>query len=440
MVQVDDALYGSWGALVAAVSGGARIYRYDGAAWREAATGRWDRSRGRLALGDSAAIPPPIAAQLDAALLAEGDAASLARYIANLPESGFRGDGRSAPNALPPDAERLVRAAAKVQCGGNRRPKPATASVDPASTETYRKCRERCIVKAFRRARTEGQQRAAEAKCHATCLAQARARHAPRRGWAEPLTPERAREVYIAAARELCGDGVPIPAGSACDLALGAIERAPRAPCDTKRLACPRRLTPETLRAWARERSMPEIGPYETSVEHAMGEHPCCYYHPHTQARLALQERVARELGPGASPRDVERAQRRAEAADPLAEAWRACDAAARQEVEAFELETGTGQGSGGEFALWRALYYALVNNDEYARAIYGKLQETANVHGTFEDMSDPADAHFWDEAHQAAHESGVPQNVAWAHKTMRELGIPVKHPKGGGAVQAGGW
>ena len=429
VVQVDDVVEGSWGAIVEGER--ARLYRFDGENWREAAVGRWHPTRGRLALSEPRAVPPSVAARLDAALLANGGAAALARYVAELPAHGFRGDTRGRapdPGALPPDAERLVRAAAHAQCGGARRAAKPAASVDPASTDAYRKCRERCIVKAFRGAKTEGQQRAAEARCHAACLAQARARHAPRRGWAEPLTPERAREVYVAAARELCGEGAPIPAGSACDLALGAIESAHRAPCGVKRIPCPRRLSAATLRSWAREHAMPESGPYETSVEHAMGEHPCCYYHPDTQARLALHERITRELGPGASARDVERALRRAEEADPRAGAWKACDAAARMEVKKFELETGTGKGSGGAFALWRALYHALTQGeDEHARVLYDRLQKETTVHGAFEDIRG-LDAHFWDEAHLEAHETGEPQNIAWAHRMMRALNIPVKH------------
>lgn len=441
VVQVDDEVEGSWGAIVGEAL--ARVYRFDGGGWHEAAIGRWDPTRGRLVFSTPRAVPLAVAARLGADLLADGGAADLARYVAELPTHGFHGDSRDrAPDlaALPPEAERLVRAAARAQCGGARRPSKPTAPVDPASTDAYRKCRERCIVKAFRGAKTEGQQRAAEARCHATCLAQARARHAPRRGWAEPLTPERARAVYLAAARELCGEGEPISTGSACDLALGAIERAPRAPCDAKRIPCPRRLSEATLRSWAREHAMPENGPYETSVDHAMGEHPCCYYHPDTQARLALHARVARDLGPSASARDVERALQRAEAADPRAEVWKACDAAAHMEVQKFGLETGTGQGSGGTFALWRALYHALSKGeDEHARVLYDRINREGAMHGTFEDIRG-LDAHFWDEAHREAHETGEPQNIAWAHKMMRAGNVPVKHPRGGGAVQVGGW
>jgi hypothetical protein len=232
--------------------------------------------------------------------------------------------------------------------------------------------------------------------------------------------------------REACGEGPVMPRGS-CGTLLDALESSSTPPCDVEPsdVQCPRRLHSEDVEARLLAGTYDGPGPFETTRPHVAGVDLCCWFNPMTQDRLALQARVRAELfarDPEATDGELHAAFRAAEKRHPWREVWAACDARAKREAGAVKEKAGPGRQGTTEFQLWIAFINALRQGDERARGYWRRLQE-ADARYAPDDMPlDPSERGLWDNAHQAAHDSGIRTNIEWAHRTMRELNVPVIH------------
>lgn len=179
---------------------------------------------------------------------------------------------------------------------------------------------------------------------------------------------------------------------------------------------------------------MPAHGPYETPRPHDVGSTPCCYFHPATQKRLALQravyDRLAREA-PGASEAEAATAIAEAEAAHPLAETWARCDEEAREAGARFGASGVGGRGAESGVAAFVAFYNALRGGETgAARGIWSSLASEYPALSGEEMPLDPGDPLIWDVAHRAAHDSGNKGYVLWAHNAMEAQGLTVTHDR----------
>ena len=386
--QFNDRFSGSWGASVrgdAAVPArrrAATIFRWAGGAWRPHAEGYWNVSRGRF--DDlSAPLPAAVAEGLAASILSrpEGRAAA---SLGEARRTGWFGGVGDLPEAADPSVSLAIRLASLASC-------------EDAAVQRHRHG-------------TKAREAAAERARHAGALA-------------------------VAALDDVCGvPDAPAPPGSPCDSLLGALEVAARPSCATApgKIPCPRVVSRATLSEW-REGAMPPLGPYETTRPHAVGDDPCCFYHPSTQERLRLQAAVrARVLAsrPGAGEGEVLSAVAAAEGEHPLAAVWSRCDDAAREEAERGGVGAASGaRGSATGMAALVAFYNALrAGEDGAARGLWSAMQrEFADFAGA-EMPTDPSEPDFWDVAHREAHDSGNIGYVQWAHRTMKALRLPVFH------------
>lgn len=350
--QYDDPRTGSWGVLID--GGTATLYRYDGASWRPSGPARWNENRGRL---EGASAPPEVLSGIARAVL-EAPAArdALRAYLATVIPQSFTGSGRETP-PLPSEARGPFRQVGRARCATD------TAKRSRAGT----KAREQADAKA-------------------------------------------AHELGVArlALAELCGrGGDPIAAGSPCDVTLAALrEIGPEAPCALNAPPCPRQVTPQEVSAW-RSGAFPPIGPYETTKPHAMGADPCCYYHPATQARLALRRRIEENIRDEVGSAAWLRAVREAELDSPFVSVWAACDRAMQRRADPLAVVTGEGVGSSGAFLLLQAFYEAVQRNDGDALTdLYGRLRNLLGELPPMETLME-LDANFWDLAIQEARDSG---------------------------------
>lgn len=360
VVQVDDAVFGSYGLEMPAAGGTGLLWGFDGVTWRPLGEVVWNAKRGRLE------ALPGAARDLKAALehsVLQLEQPRTELWVALHHPNGFHGRGEI-PRDLSTEAQMLVELARAEACLFDKQPRTNTD--------------------------TDKAQRL-------------RARY------------ETARDVRRAAWREACGDADrPIAPGSACDTALNTVQSlAPS--CGTMTVQCPRKIDRQTRSDW-RMGVMPAIGPYEMVKDHHPGADPCCFYHPITQSRIRFQERVGEGLEPQ-SPAWVARV-REAEAQHSLAAVWSACDAKARAEIGA--LETGHHAGQDGEMHLAKALYEAISRGDDgEALALVGRLG-TMFLDVDYEDIRG-LEAHFWDPVHQSAHDMSDPKWVRWAHRAIDE-------------------
>lgn len=349
--QYDDARTGSWGV---AINGAAELYRYDGARWQPAGATRWNASRGRL----EGAAPAEVLAGLSRAVLDSPVAReALREHLAGAITRSFKGERPGLPGELSADARRVVQAAANVQCLSAR-----TAKARPG-TKAARELSD----------------------------------------WLD-----RTQAVARLALTETCGDGdAPVAQGSACDLALDALAHtAPSVSCALEAPPCPRRVSADVIAAW-RAGGMPAVGPYETAKAHAMGADPCCLYHPATQARLALRQRVEAHLRDEVGSAAWLRAVEAAELDSPLYATWAACDLAMQRKVDALESVTGEGVGGAGAFLLLQYFYEATMRGDYEAQAeAYGRARKLLGELPPLDELAE-LDSAFWDLAKQEARESG---------------------------------
>lgn len=376
--QYDDPRTGSWGVLID--GGTATLYRYDGASWRPTGPARWNETRGRL---EGASAPTEVLSGIARAVL-ETPAArdALRAYLATVIPQSFTGTGREPP-PLPSEARGPFRQVGRARC----------------ATDTAKRSR------AGTKAREQ-----AEAKA--------------------------ANELGVArlALAELCGrGGDPIADGSPCDVTLAALrEIGPEAPCTLDAPPCPRQVTPQEVSAW-RSGAFPPIGPYETTKPHAMGADPCCYYHPATQARIALRRRIEENLRDEVGSATWLRAVREAELDSPFASVWAACDRAMQRRVDPLAVVTGEGVGSSGAFLLLQAFYEAVQRNDGDALTdLYGRLRNLLGELPPMETLME-LDANFWDLAIQEARDSGNLGYQRWVQTHGGKAGRTVfkRHARG---------
>lgn len=243
-----------------------------------------------------------------------------------------------------------------------------------------------------------------------------------------------AETIMRALRSEACGDGPIAPSGS-CGTLLDALGSSGTPPCGVERsdVACPRRVSGEDIEQRLLAGTYEGPGPFETTRPHVAGIDLCCWFHPMTQDRLALQAKVRRQLfarDPDASDATLYSAIRAAEKKHAWGAVWAACDARARKEAEAFQERADRGPGRKGtsEIKLWVAFINALRQNDDRAVSYWRRLQQEDLRYASEEMPEDPSMRSLWDYAHQAAHESGVGTYVNWAHNTMRQLNVPVIH------------
>lgn len=387
--QYDDPLEGSWG--LAVDTAGAHVYRYEESGWRRVATGRWNAQRGRLE-GVDRHVPSDLLADLSghdvraglsrAAMADQGAKDALRSHLrAALGGAALGGRARKVPNLAyaPEGADIAFATAAAARCAAG-----------------------------YARRRRKGTRAALDARRRA----------------------EHLRRVARAAFAEVCGRSTrPIFEGTGCDVALSALEAAaPGATCAARLPRCDRAVGREVLSAWRAGR-MPPIGPYELARPHAVGQDPCCHYHPDTQARLRLHREVTRRerLVPWSPPWVA--AVRRAEEGHPLAAAWARCDAAMVAKVSGFSA-TGGGEGAGGTMRLLRSFYEAArAGEGEAARIAYARIDRAVGAPVPFEDLV-ALDAPFFDLAHREAHDTKNPGWIKWVHDVMRRHRRPIFHQK----------
>lgn len=352
--QYDDPVFGSWG--VAIEVDGAELYRFDGATWRPSGRASWNITRGRL---EHASAPEVVVNGLDRAVLASPRAKDALRaYLKTVIPTAFTGNRSDLPS-LTSGADNAFRAVARARCSEVKATKSRPGT------------------------------KAAEAAIAA-----------------------RDRDLAVAkiALRDVCGDGTkPIKPGTPCDVALDALRAAgPEMPCSIETVPCPHRVSKELFSAW-RSGAFPRIGPYETDKPHAMGDDPCCYYHPMTQARLRLRREVEKTLFVPIGSAEWLKAIQAAELEAPsdLVAAWRKCDDAIARRVDALPTVTGDGVGGAGAFMLLQAFYRAAKRNDqERMSEAYASLRKEYGSLPDFETLAE-LDSNFWDLAIQEARDSG---------------------------------
>jgi hypothetical protein len=201
----------------------------------------------------------------------------------------------------------------------------------------------------------------------------------------------------------------PIAPGTPCEVALDALRAAgPETPCAIGAPPCPHRVSEELFSAW-RSGAFPSIGPYETDKPHTMGDDPCCYYHPQTQARLRLRREVEKTIAAPIGSQEWVNAIKAAELSAPsdLVAAWHKCDDAMTRRVDPLSAVTGAGVGSSGNFLLLQAFYRAAKRNDEDRMAeTYAALRRAFGHLPDLETLAE-LDSNFWDLAIQEARDSG---------------------------------
>ncbi len=371
--QWNDPLYGSWG-IVVRTGNGADLYHYTRArTWELVGRGTWNLARGRA---EGFSVAPTVIEGVSAAILAQPGANLARTALVNTIEGavawGFRGSWDALPE-LPSAAAVPVSAVASARCLKGK-------------VERMRGTKSRA------------------------------------RGRADL---EQAEAVALAALGEVCGlDGRMVPHGSPCDVALSTLESAgPDVPCSIQPTLCPHRVAPATLSEW-RAGAMPPIGPYETDRPHAIGDDPCCFYHPTTQARWKLRAEVEARLQAPRGSDAWRAAVEAAEAAHPLYAAWMRCDTAARKRVGAY-LEQGAGSGIEGTMKLLRGFYDAVSRGEgDAARVLYGRLQDAIGLRADYDSFA-ALDAEFWDVAHREAHDTRNPGYLKWVHDAMQKRGVP---------------
>lgn len=376
----NDPVYGSWGVVLDTTARRATLYRYLGRIpFDRLGEVQWLPRRGRFdPTGLPTAVHPRVLDGLARALLVEEAVrAPLQRAVAG--GDAFLGDAPTPDAHLDPSARAAYTSVAAAKCA---------------------------LEKAY----------ALRAGTKARELARGRADHA--------------LEIAEAVMKDVCGDGaIPVPAGSACDATLGALERASSVFCSVTPATCPHRVSPATLAEW-RGGAMPPDGPYETPREHAPGAVPRCFYHPDTQRRLALQADVTRRVlaqNPNASEAAVYAAVRKAESEHPLAETWARLDAEARASVA--DVAVGDGAGGDAGMELLRKFYTAASRDDrDAARALWTRLAADVNVHADF-DAFYALDRAFWDVAHRAAHDAKNPGWLKWVHDQMKARALTIHCP-----------
>lgn len=386
--QYDDVRTGSWGVLIDA--GAATLYRYDGASWRPVGPARWNESRGRL---EGASVPTAVLSGIARAVL-ETPAArdALRAYLATVIPQSFTGTA------------------------ADRAGRPVPTLTDAGLRAVHQVGRARCAAETAERARrgTKVREKADEKAAHDLGVARL-------------------------ALAEVCGrGGDPIDEGSPCDVALDTLRRiGPDAPCALDAPSCPRQVTSQEVSAW-RAGAFPPIGPYETTKPHAMGADPCCYYHPATQARLALRQLVEGNLHDEVGSEAWLRAVREAEASSPFASVWAACDRTMERRVDPLAAVTGEGVGSSGAFLLLKAFYEAAQRNDVNALTdLYGRLRGLLGELPPLETLME-LDANFWDLAIQEARDSGNLGYQRWVQTHGGKAGRTVfkRYSRGQGGLR----